>query len=104
MSAHVHSPPYAPEQYPPDEHVHVHDHENVRVRDHASVRVRDHASVRVHGAPLPEEGGLLRRSTCLLRGTSSPESHLRGSGHGDGGRGDGGHGHVHGHHGNGYEQ
>lgn len=131
MSARVHLPPCLLEQHSHDEHAHVRD----RVRDHESAhvhdRVRDRESAHVHArvhdhergrvrdrvrdhvrdrdAPLP--AGWPQRSTCLLRGTSSPESH--GSAHGDhphrvsghGGGDDGrGSGHVHGHHGHGCEQ
>lgn len=110
VSARVHLPPCVLEQHSHDEHDHVRD----RGRDHESGhgRVRDRARVRDRGrvrdrAPLP--AGWPQRSTCLLHGTSSPESHgsahggrpRRVSGHGGG---DGGRGYVHGHHGNGCEQ
>lgn len=136
VSARVHLPPCVLEQHSHDEHDHVRDrecaHVRDRVRDHESGRVRDRVRdrVRVHDrgrvrdrgrdrfhdrvhdrgrdrAPLP--AGWPQRSTCLLHGTSSPESH--GSAHGGHprrvsgrGGGDGGRGYVHGHHGNGCEQ
>lgn len=134
VSARVHLPPFVLEQHSHDEHAHVrdresahvrdrvHDHESVRdrgrdhesgrgrVRDRGRDHGRDHESGRDRGrdrAPLP--AGWPQRSTCLLHGTSSPESH--GSAHGGHprrvsgrGGGDGGRGYVHGHHGNGCEQ
>lgn len=110
VSARVHLPPCVLEQHSHDEHDHVRDRESAHVRDRAHDRVRDHESGRDRGrdrAPLP--AGWPQRSTCLLHGTSSPESHgsahggrpRRVSGHGGG---DGGRGYVHGHHGNGCEQ
>lgn len=110
VSARVHLPPCVLEQHSHDEHDHVRDRESAHVRDRAHDRVRDHESGRDRGrdrAPLP--AGWPQRSTCLLHGTSSPESH--GSAHGGHprlvsghGGGDGGRGYVHGHHGNGCEQ
>lgn len=124
VSARVHLPPCVLEQHSHDEHDHVRDRESAHVRDrgrdrecaHVRDRVRDRAHDRVRDrgrdrgrdrAPLP--AGWPQRSTCLLHGTSSPESHGRAHGghprrvSGRGG-GDGGRGYVHGHHGNGCEQ